>query len=114
MRKRPPPWVRGGGLSVSSATSGYGREGLVLQLVNVFEDQLADGLTGAGCVNLEADLRAFRDGGGHLLHRLGGLGRVLEGLLEAGALGAEAFTLCPNGKKRTPRRHHTEITLWNT
>ena len=26
----------------------------------------------------------------------------------------EAFTLCPNGKKRTPRRHHTEVTLWNT
>lgn len=115
MRKRPPfPGDGKGGLSVSSATSGYSREGLVLQLVNVFEDQLADGLTGAGSVNLEADLCAFRDGGGHLLHRLGGLGRVLEGLLEAGALGAEAFTLCPNGKKRTPRRHHTEVPLWNT
>lgn len=45
------------------------------------------GLAGAGSVNLEADLRALRDGGSHLLHRLGRLGRVLEGLLESGALG---------------------------
>lgn len=62
------------------------QRGLVFQLVDVFEDQLANGLAGAGSVNLEAFLRAFRDGGGHLLHRLGRLGRVLEGLLEAGAL----------------------------
>ena len=62
------------------------KKGLVFQLVDVFEDQLADGLAGAGSVNLEADLRAFRDGGGHLLHRLGRLGGVLEGLLEAGAI----------------------------
>ena len=87
MSKRPPfPGDGKGGLSVSSATSKDGRRGLVLQLVDVFEDQLANGLTGAGSVNLEADLRAFRDGGGHLLHRLGGLGGVLEGLLEAGAI----------------------------
>lgn len=45
------------------------------------------GFAGAGSVNLEADLRALRDGGSHLLHRLGRLGRVLEGLLESGALG---------------------------
>ena len=31
---------------------------LVLQLVNVFENQLINGLTRAGSVNLKADLRA--------------------------------------------------------
>lgn len=53
-----PPLTRGGASSSLQILPAMAEGGLVFQLVNVFENQLINGLTRAGSVNLKTDLRA--------------------------------------------------------